>query len=144
MASVDVLPEEREFIAERIARFDVEAPDELGWQGEYVRTHRALPLYVGWTETLGIRADGRLVRWSTEGELPGAREFKDATWMNTALVQGAQRYPQLRRLIPLRPASARTCSGCQGTGKISGLPPNLENVICECGGIGWIPGDGAG
>jgi hypothetical protein len=138
MPRVDVPAQVAEFIRERIEKFDIEAPRELQWQAGYVREHQALPLYLGWTETLGIRADGLLIRWSTENEWPGVREFGDSTWVNIALVQGAIRFPQLQSLIPKRPATATTCETCQGTGKL-GLPPEYADVICKCGGIGWIP-----
>lgn len=135
MPRVLVGPEETEFIRERIARFAHEAPANLRWQAEHVRLNQALPLYVGWTETAGIRADGTLVRWVTE-DVTNTQELADSTWVNLALVQGAARYPQLRSLIPSRPATARTCDGCNGAGTLPGLP---TNVICCCGGIGWLP-----
>ena len=93
MRRAPVNPEERVFIQERIDRFADEAPEELRWQLPHVLEHRALPLYVGWTETAGIRPDGELVRWSTE-DWPGAFELAD-TWEKVALVSGprCQRYP---------------------------------------------------
>ncbi|MBK7582659.1 MAG: hypothetical protein IPI67_20985 [Myxococcales bacterium] len=139
MPRISVEPEAREFIAERIARFKTEAPQELQWQTEYVRTNQALPLYIGWTETFAIRPDGDLVRWSTEGEWPGVRPLDGAIWINSALVQGAKRYPQLKSLIPDRSTDARTCDDCGGTGTIGGVPGPFDNVVCRCGGIGWLP-----
>jgi hypothetical protein len=135
MPQVVLGPEEQEFIRERIARFAEEAPPNLRWQAEHVRLNQALPLYVGWTETAGIRADGSLVRWVTE-DVTNTQELADATWVNLALVQGATRYPRLRSLIPSRPSSAKTCDACDGAGRMTGQPPN---VICCCGGIGWLP-----
>jgi hypothetical protein len=135
MARVPVGPEESEFIRRRIERFAEEAPAELHWQVEHVRVNQALPLYVGWTETAGIRADGTLVRWVTE-DVTNTHELADDTWINLALVQGATRYPELRGLIPARPTGAKTCEGCKGAGRIPGM---AANVICACGGIGWLP-----
>lgn len=132
---------EREFILARIGRFESEVAPALRWQSTYVRSHEALPLYVGWTETLGIRADGSLVRWSTENEWPGVREYENAIWVNIALVRGAADYPQLRRLIPKRPPDATTCDACQGAGIIPDLPAHLKDLVCKCGGIGWLPSD---
>jgi hypothetical protein len=127
-----------EFIRERIRRFVVEAPSELQWQAPYVEEHDALPLYLGWTETLAIRPDGTLVCWSTEGEWSGAREVDDPILVNLALVEGAAHYPRLRPLIPTKPASATTCDSCQGRGTLA-LGAELSNVICKCGGTGWLP-----
>ena len=137
MPRLSVTLEHSQFIRAKVARFADEAPSELQWQAEYVRVHHALPLYLGWTETLGIRADGTLVRWATEGDWSDAREADD-TWVNLAIVQGALRYPELRSLIPERPDAAISCDQGQGTGKL-GLSPEFSNVICRCGGIGWIP-----
>ena len=135
MPRVAIGPEERLFIRERIARFAQEAPAKLRWLAEYVRLNQALPLYVGWTETAGIRADGTLVRWVTD-DVTNTQELADETWVNLALVQGAARYPQLKSLIPSRPTAAKTCDACLGTGAMIGQPPD---VICCCGGIGWLP-----
>jgi hypothetical protein len=127
-------PEEEEFIRERIARFAEEAPADLRWQVEHVRRNQALPLYVGWTETAGIRADGTMVRWLTE-DVTNTQELGDSTWVNLALVQGALRYPALKPLIPARPSGARTCDVCRGSGTAPDVP---SSVICICGGIGWL------
>ena len=134
MVRIEVTAEEEVFIRERIERFSVEGPENLQWQLPHIRLHGALPLYVGWTESAGIQPDGTLVRWSTEHEWAGARELDDRTWVNLALVQGADRYPPLRRLIPSRPKSARTCTACNGAGRF----PQKPDIICECGGVGWI------
>src|SRR3954466_4252477 len=99
MPRVSVTAEEGAFIRERIDRFSLEGPENLQWQLPHVRSHSALPIYVGWTETVAIQPDGTLVRWSTEGEWPGIRELEDETWVNLALVQGSARYPELKRLI---------------------------------------------
>ncbi len=135
---LNVPSEQAEFIRARVAGFEAEAPPELQWQTGYVREHQALPLYLGWTETIGIRADGTLVRWATEGNWSDGTEFAEDTWVNLAIVQGALRYPELHGLIPERPSDATTCDQCQGSGKLQ-LPPEYANVICNCGGIGWIP-----
>jgi hypothetical protein len=138
MDRVAVTPAQSAFIRERVERFDLEAADgERRYLSALVRAHKALPLYSGWTETIAIHEDGVMVRWVTE-EWPGAQELDDRTWVNLALVQGAARYPELRDLIPTRPDNALTCDSCQGAGRIPGLPDNLKQIICGCGGIGWL------
>jgi hypothetical protein len=136
MPRVAVTAEEEEFIRARIEHFAVEAPENLHWQLPFVQRHNALPLYVGWTETAGIQPDGTLVRWSTEEAWPGVQELKVKTWVNVALVEGSKRYPVLQRLIPPRPDAARTCAACNGLGGF----PQMPEIICECGGVGWIAG----
>jgi len=137
MPRVAVSPSESAFIRERVARFAEEAPPELCWERDHVQEHQALPLYLGWTETLAIREDGTLVSWTTE-EWPGAREFAADNWINIALVHGAKRYPELRGLIPQRPGTAATCDGCNGSGIVNGLPAGT-NLLCKCAGLGWLP-----
>jgi hypothetical protein len=122
------------FVAARIAGFSAEAPEQLRWESPFVSEFSALPLYLGWTETIGIRADGELVRWSTEGEYSGVRPVEDRTWMLSALVSGAERHPELRALLPERPTEAIDCL-CR---KVPLLASG--KVLCgECGGIGWLP-----
>ena len=134
MSRVSVTADEQAYIQARVDRFVEEAPQELRWQIPHVRIHGALPLYSGWVESVGIRPDGTLVRWSTEEDWTEARELYNATWATTALVQGAERYPKLRHLIPSRPVAAHTCEVCGGTGRF----PSVPAIICECGGVGWI------
>jgi hypothetical protein len=71
MARVVVTDVDSRYIAERVAAFSEEAPETLRWHSCYIEQFSALPLYVGWTETIGLRADGELVRWSTEGDYAG-------------------------------------------------------------------------
>jgi hypothetical protein len=56
------------------------------------------------------------------------------------LHQGSLKHPQLACLVPSRPVGARDCSHCSGTGRLAlATTPGLENVICYCGGVGWLP-----
>lgn len=114
-----------------IASFQTDSPDSAD-----VARHRALPLYVGWVATIGITPKGDIVEWSDDGLRPA-----ESRWVISALVQGSKQYPALASLIPPRPTTAHTCPDCQGTGRlrIPGLAESvLDNVICSCGGVGWI------
>ena len=93
----------------------------------------ALPLHAGGNETLGIRPDGSLVRWT-----PGSDEMlpiESPIDAAIALLLGAQRYSPLRPLLPVRPDGVADCVTCGGAGQIAGAP----EFICECGGLGWWP-----
>ena len=139
MHRVPMTDRQSAFIRERVSQFEQEAPKDFRWEIPHVREHAALPVFRGWTETLAIREDGSLVRWSTEGEWPGARELDEPTWVNLALVQAARLYPELKGLIPARPDDAETCVQCRGTGQVPDLSATLKAVICCCGGTGWLP-----
>ena len=130
-----VVPQELSaFIAARIAGYATEAPEQLRWESRFVAQFAALPLYLGWTETIGIRPDGDVVCWSTEGNYAGVRPVEDRTWALSALVVGARRYPELAALLPKRPPGAVDCPCRKHQLFASG------KVLCgECGGIGWLP-----
>lgn len=134
MAQIPVSFEDSQYSAARVAAFAREAPLQLRWQSTYVERFAALPLYFGWTETIGLRADGEIIRWSIEGEYDGVRTVEEPVWVRAALVEGSKRYAGLRRLIPARPAGAHTCPVCNGTGHPLGLP----QIGCSCGGVGWV------
>ena len=58
--------------------------------------------------------------------------------LNTALLFGSQRIPDLNNLIPRRANNATTCELCGGKGKI----PSMQNCWChDCGGVGWTSDD---
>ena len=140
MPRVELTADLSAYIRERIERFADEAsPKEVQFHALHIKAHGALPLYSAWTATAGIRPDGELVSWVTEDWTEGVDEFADPSWVNLALVQGARRYPPLKDAIPARPEGATSCDGCGGAGVIPDLPENLKNVICRCGGIGWLP-----
>lgn len=67
------------------------------------------------------------------------RVESDLRIRNIALFRGSKKYPELANLI-VKPDDARVCPSCGG----SGIEPyaaqrNLDNVVCYCGGLGWIP-----
>lgn len=129
---------ESTFIADRIRAFDRESPERIRWLSSDVVRYGALPLYIGWTETIGVRPDGAIVKWSSEGEYEGCHPVDEIVLVRTALVEGAKRYPPLMGLIPTRPVGARTCEHCGGLGYF----PQFPALICDCGGVGWRDGTG--
>lgn len=121
------------FIAARIARYSAEAPDRMQEESPFVAQFAALPLYVGWTETIGIRADGEVLSWSTEGEYCGVRQVEDRLLVLSTLVAAVERHAELRALLPERPADAIDCQ-CRKHPLLAS-----SKVLCsECGGIGWL------
>jgi hypothetical protein len=137
MTRVPLSKEDADFIAHRIAAI-TRGDEGTPWVRFYVSAFDALPIYAGWYETVGLRPDGHLVRWSTEDECEGVREVDDRILARIALVQCARQYPELKHLVPVRPPGARTCPTCDGTGHMP--PPIPATVICSCGGVGWVDG----
>jgi hypothetical protein len=87
----------------------------------------------GWTETVGNRADGEFVSWSTENEYSGTRRVDDPQLQLVSLVAGTERYPKLQELLPARPDGATDC-------RHLAYPIFAESrILCsECCGLGWI------
>jgi hypothetical protein len=108
--------------------------EEVVWVRQIAERTRALPLYRGWTSMILIDADGQLIRYDHDDRDAVIDEPIDHTGMMTALVSGSRRYLALAPLIPPRPADARDCDQCGGTGE---LP---FEATCKCGGCGWLPG----
>jgi hypothetical protein len=132
---IDVSEEESAYIAARVSAFGAEASSDWQWQGAYVQRFGALPLFLGWTETLAIQPDGTLVRWATEGDYDDLRSIDTQVEVNLALISGAKRYPRLARLVPKAPANALICTQCHGTGRLSASD---DPLVCSCGGAGWV------
>jgi hypothetical protein len=63
MTRVAVSPELSAWIADRIAAFPTEAAEQIRWQVPDVTQNKALSLYRGWTQTIGIRADGEIINF---------------------------------------------------------------------------------
>jgi hypothetical protein len=99
----------------------------------------ALPLMLDMGGSYAIRANGDLVQFDWDGR-GGAEPLEDPRLINIALHQGSLKYPLLAGLVPSRPAGARDCPHCDGTGRLPlTTTPGLENVMCYCGGVGWLP-----
>jgi hypothetical protein len=122
------------FLEERIRRFEVESPTNLRWLAADVSRLGALPLFVDLLETFGLRPDGEVIRWSTEGLYAGPRPVEDRILLLAALVDGCRRYAELESLLPVRSPDAVDCQ-CQE------IPQFAESgLICDkCGGLGWVP-----
>jgi hypothetical protein len=137
MAHIAVSAELSAFLADRIASYRAEAPEELQWASSFVAEFAALPLYFGWSETIALSPDGRMVRWSNEGEYVGAQPIQELEWVLPALVAGAARYPALQVLLPTRPPGAVDCP-CRAHPLFAS-----GQVLCgRCGGVGWLAAEG--
>jgi hypothetical protein len=135
-ARIPLTPDQSAFVASRVQRFHLEAPRAWQWQVPYVARFGALPLYLGWTETLALQPEGRVVRWSTEQAYEGLKLVDEPIELAIALVCAAQQHSILRDLVPSRPHEAAECHVCAGVGHVAQQP----ELICECGGLGWRPG----
>jgi hypothetical protein len=123
-------------IEKEIEEFIVDAknPEYLKY---YVKKLKVLPLYNDWTNCLSINAEGEIINFCHDEEKEPKVET-DEFWCNMALFQGSKKYPKLATLIS-KPANAVLCIDCNGSGIFPlSLNPKYKNIICSCGGLGWI------
>ena len=103
------------------------------------RTHSALPLWTDLVGCLALRPTGELIFFSWDDPRALTELLNtdyDRRLIHAARALGSRRYPGIAGLAPAREASARICPTCHGSGRIPDVP---DNVICECGGLGWVP-----
>ena len=117
-----------------IEQFISSGDSRLRWIAPGVADHQFLPLYVGWSAVFGLRPDGSLVRWDFEVSPDRVSELDSPFWKRMALFQGAKQYRQLAGLLPMRPSNAEVCRLCNGSGEV----PGRKDLVCDCGGAGWI------
>jgi hypothetical protein len=99
--------------------------------------YQVLPLYVGWTAFYGLRLDGEIVLVPTEEEGNPQPEF-DERLRRMAIFRGTKKYPDLKPLVPERPADALSCTHCEGWGRIDIPGIEADTLVCYCGGLGWL------
>ena len=97
------------------------------------RSFGALPLYQGWDGWLLLTIGGEVIE-EVDGLLTPAVE----PMRTFGLVTGSERYPELRRLLPERPASARNCLHCKGTGWLHQNDKPVRIRCAECRALGWV------
>jgi len=106
----------------------------------FARLHHVLPLWTDWVGCIALRPTGQLVFFAWDEpervEPVGAAGDHDRRMVHAARAEGGRRFPRISGLAPVRDASSRVCPSCGGSGKLGSVP---DNVVCECGGLGWVP-----
>ncbi len=106
---------------------------------------RCVPLYRDFTHAFGIDEEGNVHAdeidpWPMPVEMNRLLPLtpcivKDVRLLNLALREGSKEHPWLVPLFPERPADAIDCATCKGA-------PLPGDMICACGGAGWLPNPG--
>jgi hypothetical protein len=128
-----------ELLEGELSRYLASGPTEP--QAAYLGAarHRVLPLFNDFMGCWALDMAGRLVffAWEEPDMLePVTDSPVDAIGANAALALGSVRFPALAGIRPVRPADAVPCTSCDGAGRLTGVP---DNVVCACGGLGWLP-----
>jgi hypothetical protein len=100
------------------------------------RLLKALPILPDWSGCLALRPDGSMVYF--DDETGKTTEESDQQFKTLALVNGSEKYPELRVLLPTRGENANDCEDCQGTGRYIFEGQVVEQAFCgTCWGLGW-------
>jgi hypothetical protein len=98
------------------------------------RRFDALPLYEGWNGWGLLTAQGDVIEETDEGAASPAAEPMRTMY----LVAGAETYPELKAMLPVRPVASADCKRCNGTGWMH-LEAKQGRVRCaECRALGWV------
>jgi hypothetical protein len=98
-------------------------------------------LYYGLGPALFLAFDGRVIMDDYFNET-GVYEVSDPKEAWVAVAVGADLWgvPELRRLLPERPAGAADCPQCKGSGRLRPAEEHSQGgLFCwECGALGWL------
>jgi len=96
------------------------------------RKYDALPLAEGWFGWALLSEQGEVLDAVEDGPISPAVEPLRTMF----LVAGAERYPELVALLPVRSAASTDCARCEGTGW---MRHGNRKIRChECRALGWV------
>jgi hypothetical protein len=126
-------------IVERALRAFLETRDADEKLREIAKRHGALPVLNDMSAAYLLRPTGDVI--SVDWDTTDRFDLEvDPRIRNTAIYQGTRKYPELEPLTPTRTDKSKVCPHCDGAGKDPDAAKlGLENVLCYCGGLGWIP-----
>jgi hypothetical protein len=121
-------------VAQTVANLPAHQPYHIDWEA---REHGAIALMGTIGSVWLLRPDGDL--FDVDSDFGKPLTPLPACLHVTAIAVGCERYPWLRELLPARPANARDCQVCGGSGRIS-VPGNAApGIICDrCQALGWL------
>jgi hypothetical protein len=106
---------------------------------QLVAEEKVLPLFWDMGGVFAINANGDILSFLWDDTLHPQVEY-DPRIRNIVLFQGSKKYPELKDLAPVKPDNAQVCPSCRGTGiEPTATKLNVDNIICYCGGLGWVP-----
>ena len=106
------------------------------------QTHHALPFWKDIGGCLFLHPTGAVLTlgWDTPSVVEPVEDTPhDRNLVHAARASAAERFPSISGLRPERGPNARTCPGCGGTGRLSAYADRFKFLVCQCGGLGWLP-----
>ena len=99
---------------------------------DVARQFNALPVYSDLGGTLFITTSLQILSIRSDDTI--VAEEHAPQWKLVALVAAAERFPELKQLLPARPSGVVDCAVCSGTGRLA------QGPRCgACLGLGWPP-----
>lgn len=122
------------FVRQRVASVAADWADNPNDVGRIAHAFGVIPLLFDWSAFMGMDANGTFsfISWDEPRKVDSV---VSADLQDLAILSGLRFYPELATLLPERPIDATICKSCGGTGDL-GL---ADNIVCRCGGLGWIP-----
>lgn len=125
-------PELAARVSNHVAAILIEPQSHPSSEVEATRRTRGLPVYGDLGGIIALTSSGDFVSYNSESET--VTPVQESLWQDVALASLAKHYPDLRELLPARPARAPVCPSCSGCGWMMG-----GSLFCRrCRGLGWV------
>jgi hypothetical protein len=100
---------------------------------ELARRHSALPVYADVGGSLFLTPEGQVLALSHADGNDSLRPEEEPMWQLVAFIGAAEKYPELKALLPCRRPLEPDCPTCGGTGCVYD-----HKLRCgDCLGLGW-------
>lgn len=115
------------------------APERPASWHKDARAAGYFPAYADWMGIFALDPSGVVwfaphpVDWSS------AERVEEVDLIHVARVQAARWTPSALPFLPIRGPTAHTCPSCHGSGNPNTSARHWSKVMCECGGLGWVP-----
>lgn len=103
------------------------------WVRTWSKQERALPVVFDMGGILGMKRDGTVI--SVPWDEPGGTTHQETSCVAhmAAVIGAAQKYPELKTLVPARPPDVPDCPQC------AALNPDGSRGCPVCWQLGWLP-----